>query len=164
MPFLVPFDVRRIHQDNGKAFRAHNWLELMSLFSVTVINTSAINPEARGFVERTVGLVKLMMKKYLATASSGTLYWDMITHAVNKVMNYTKDPNTGLTPTEMIFGSDNTGPGFLRVENLAPPHYSVQNNKVKLENLNKELKEMVEYATDKWTQMKIATNERLNEN
>jgi hypothetical protein len=136
----------------------------MSLFSVTVINTSAINPEARGFVERTVGLVKLMMKKYLATASSGTLYWDMITYAVNKVMNYTKDPNTGLTPAEMIFGSDNTGPGFLKGENLAPPHYSVQNNKVKLENLNKELKEMVEYATDKWTQMKIATNERLNKN
>ena len=161
---LVPFDVRRIHQDNGKAFRAHDWLELMSLFSVTVINTSAINPEARGFVERTVGLVKLMMKKYLATASSGTLYWDMITYAVNKVMNYTKDPNTGLTPAEMIFGSDNTGPGFLKGENLAPPHYSVQNNKVKLENLNKELKEMVEYATDKWTQMKIATNERLNKN
>jgi NAD(P)-dependent dehydrogenase (short-subunit alcohol dehydrogenase family) len=49
----------------------------------------AIGAEARGFVERTVGLVKLMMKKYLATASSGTLYWDMITYAVNKVMNYT---------------------------------------------------------------------------
>ncbi len=57
-----------------------------------------------------------MIKKYLATASSGTLYWDMITYAVNKVMNYSKDPNTGLTPAEMIFGSENTGPSFLRGE------------------------------------------------
>ena len=47
---------------------------------------------------------------------------------------------------------------------MAPPHYSVQNNKLKLEKLNEELKEMVEYATEKWTQMKIATNERLNKN
>jgi hypothetical protein len=161
---LIPFNVQRVHQDNAKAFRAHDWMELMSLFGVTIINTSAINPEARGFVERTVGLVKLMIKKYLATASSGTLYWDMITYAVNKVMNYSKDPNTGLTPAEMIFGSENTGPSFLRGEEMAPPHYSVKNNKVRLEQLNKELKDMVEYATEKWTQMKIATNERLNKN
>ncbi len=94
---LIPFNIQRVHQDNAKAFRAHDWMELMSLFGVTIINTSAINPEARGFVERTVGLVKLMIKKYLATASSGTLYWDMITYAVNKVMNYSKDPNCSTT-------------------------------------------------------------------
>jgi hypothetical protein len=161
---LVPFDIKRVHQDNGRCFRAHDWLELMALFDVKIINTSAINPEARGFVERTVGLVKLMMKKYLATASSGTLYWDMITYAVNKVMNYTIDPTHGLKPAEMVFGSSSDGPGFLRGESMAPPHYSVQNNKIKLEKLNEELKEMVEYATEKWTQMKIATNERLNKN
>jgi hypothetical protein len=50
----------------------------------------------------------------------------------------------------MIFGSDNTGPSFLRGEDMAPPHYSVKNNKVRLEQLNKELKDMVEYATEKW--------------
>ncbi len=136
----------------------------MSLFDVKIINTSAINPEARGFVERTVGLVKLMMKKYLATASSGTLYWDMITYAVNKVMNYTTDPVSGLKPAEMVFGSESTGPGFLRSEAMAPPHYSVQNNKVKMEKLNSELKDMVEFATEKWTQLKMETNERLNKN
>jgi hypothetical protein len=47
---------------------------------------------------------------------------------------------------------------------MAPPHYSVQNNKVKLEKINAELKEMVDYATEKWTQLKIPTSERLNKN
>ena len=161
---LLPFDVKRLHTDNGRAFRAQDWLELMSLFDVKVINTSAINPEARGFVERTVGLVKLMMKKYLATASSGTLYWDLITYAVNKVINYTVDPSHGFRPAEMIFGTSSDGPGFLRGEAMAPPHFSVKNNQVRLEELNKELQGMIKYATEKWTQLKISTNERLNKN
>jgi hypothetical protein len=37
---LVPFDIKRVHQDNGRCFRAHDWLELMSLFDVKIINTS----------------------------------------------------------------------------------------------------------------------------
>jgi hypothetical protein len=64
----------------------------------------------------------------------------------------------------MVFGSESNGPGFLRSENMAPPHYSVQNNKIKMEKLNAELKDMVEFATEKWTQLKIETNERLNKN
>ena len=161
---LIPFDVKKVHQDNGKAFRAHDWLELMSLFDVTIINTSAINPEARGFVERTVGLVKLMMKKYLATASSGTLYWDMINYAVNKVMNYSIDPSLKLIPAQMVFGTDTNGPAFLRNEPMAQPHYSVKNNKVRLEQMSKEINEMVQYANEQWTLMKTETNERLNKN
>ena len=161
---LIPFDVRKVHQDNGRSFRAHDWLELMSLFDVTVINTSAINPEARGFVERTVGLVKLMIKKFLATASSGTLYWDMINYAVNKVMNYSIDPSHGFMPAQMVFGKDSVGPAFLRGEPMAPPHYSVKNNKIKLDELNKELEEMVKFATEKWVELKTVTNERLNKN
>jgi hypothetical protein len=47
---------------------------------------------------------------------------------------------------------------------MAPPHYSVQNNKLKLEKLNAELTDMVSFATEKWTQLKITTNERLNKN
>ena len=75
----------------------------MALFDVKIVNTSAIIPKARGFVERTVGLVKLMIKKYLATASSGKLYWDIIAYAVNKVINYTVDPTHGLKPAEIGF-------------------------------------------------------------
>ena len=103
----------------------------MSLFDVTVINTSAINPEARSFVERTVVLVKLMIKKFLATANSGTLYWDMINYAVNKVMNYSIDPSHGFMPAQMVFGKDSVGPACLRGEPMAPPHYSVKNNRIK---------------------------------
>ena len=63
----------------------------------------------------------------------------------------------------MIFGSETNGPGFLRGEAMAPPHYSVQNNKLKLEKTKMlKLTEMVSFATEKWTQLKITTNERLN--
>ncbi len=27
---LEPFDIKRVHQDNGRCFRAHDWLELMA--------------------------------------------------------------------------------------------------------------------------------------
>jgi transposase InsO family protein len=67
------FNVKRVHSDNGPAFRNKEWLKLMAALNVKVINSSANNPQARGKAERAVQLVKTTMKKILATASSGSL-------------------------------------------------------------------------------------------
>ena len=82
---LQQFNIRRIHQDNALCFRSHQWLETMSALGITVINTSAIHPAGRGQVERQVGTVKLMLKKMLATSSSGTFNWELLPFLISKI-------------------------------------------------------------------------------
>ena len=71
---LQYFNVQRIHSDNGPGFRNKEWLTLLAAFKIKMIDSSAQNPQARGKAERAVGLVKTLLKKFLAT--SETLNWE----------------------------------------------------------------------------------------
>jgi hypothetical protein len=47
---------------------------------------------------------------------------------------------------------------------MAPPHYSIESDKLTIEKITKEIKEMTEYAKDKITQARIVAHERVNKN
>jgi hypothetical protein len=141
-----------------------DWLKLLSAWGVTVINTSSINPSARGMAECEVNLVKLMMKKYLSTATHETYNWDMLTYICTKVINYSINPISGIMPAQMIYGKDDNGPSFLQTDEMAPPHYSIKSDKLTIEKITQEIKEMTEYARDKITQARIVAHERVNKN
>jgi transposase InsO family protein len=51
---LQPFKIDKVHTDNGSAFRALGFLEVMSALGITVINSSALSPRGRGSVEKRV--------------------------------------------------------------------------------------------------------------
>ncbi len=80
-----------------------------------------------------VNLVKLMMKKYLSTASHETYNWDMLTYICTKVINYSINPISGIMPAQMIYGKDDNGPSFLQSNEMAPPHYSIKSDKLTIE-------------------------------
>jgi len=111
-----------------------------------------------------VNLVKLMMKKYLSTASHETYNWDMLTYICTKVINYSINPISGIMPAQMIYGKDDNGPSFLQTDEMAPPHYSIKSDKLTIEKITQEIKEMTEYARDKITQARIIAHERVNKN
>jgi hypothetical protein len=161
---LLQYSVQRVHSDTSRCFRALGWLKLLSAWGVTVINTSSINPSARGMAECEVNLVKLMMKKYLSTASHETYNWDMLTYICTKVINYSINPISGIMPAQMIYGKDDNGPSFLQSNEMAPPHYSIKSDKLTIEKITQEIKEMTEYARDKITQARIIAHERVNKN
>jgi hypothetical protein len=161
---LLQYSVQRVHSDNARCFRSMDWLKLLSAWGVTVINTSSINPSARGMAECEVNLVKLMMKKYLSTASHETYNWDMLTYICTKVINYSINPISGIMPAQMIYGKDDNGPSFLQTDEMAPPHYSIKSDKLTIEKITQEIKEMTEYARDKITQARIVAHERVNKN
>ena len=58
---LQLFNVRKIHSDNGPAFRERSFLTLMASMNVKVIASAALHPAGRGMIERRVGIVKMML-------------------------------------------------------------------------------------------------------
>jgi len=67
-------------------------------------------------------------------------------------------------PAQMIYGKDDNGPSFLQSNEMAPPHYSIKSDKLTIEKITQEIKEMTEYARDKITQARIIAHERVNKN
>ena len=161
---LQQFNVQKIHQDNAMCFRSQNWLAAMSALGITVINTSAIHPQGRGQIEREVGLVKLMMKKMLATSSSESFNWEFLPYLVAKILNNTISTKTNCKPAEMVFGKTNPGSTFWDNETLAQPHHLVKTNTQHIEILSKEIAKMVKEAIERLTQVRMITNEKLNKN
>jgi hypothetical protein len=161
---LQSFNVLRIHQDNGPCFRHAQWLKLMAILNIQIVNSSAQNPSSRGKAERAVGQVKLLMKKFLSSASSESLNWDLLPFLVSKLMNHTVSVQTGFKPAEMIFGRDNMSQAFFDREKLLPVHHSVSQNKHAIEKLSLELRNMAKSAQENLIQLRHESNEKTNKN
>jgi len=158
---LQNFNVKKIHSDNGPGFRSQTWLETMAALNITVINTSSLHPAGRGKIERLVGIVKLMMKRILATKP--TLNWEYVPFIVSKILNNTISPRTGFKPYSMVFGTDSSS-FDLDLEQTSPPHYLVKNHKTHIEQISKQIKEMTNAARERLTQLRLITNEKTNKN
>ena len=97
---LMPFNVRRIHSDNGPCFRSTHWLEIMASLNIQIIASAALHPQGRGSIERQIGLIKQMLKKMLATRP--TLNWEYLPFLIAKIMNNSVSTKTGFKPQEFV--------------------------------------------------------------
>jgi hypothetical protein len=160
---LQLFNVKKLHSDNGPAFRERSFLTLMASMNVKVIASAALHPAGRGMIERRVGLVKMMLKKILAT--SPTFNWEMIPFLLAKIHNATKDLTTNSSPSDMVFGSYRGDAPFMNaLAEQAPPHYLVKNNKTRIEQLTQEIRKLTEEAQQQIFAQKQKRNESLNKN
>jgi hypothetical protein len=57
------FNVKRVHNNNGPAFKNKGWLNLMAALNAKIVNSSANDPQAGGKAERTIQLDKTTMEK-----------------------------------------------------------------------------------------------------
>jgi len=159
---LQPFNVQRIHSDNGPCFRSRNWLELMAALNITVIASAALHPQGRGSIERQIGIVKQTLKKLLATHK--TLDWEYLPLIVAKIINNNVSPRTGFKPQEMVFGSVENQSSFLNLQHIAHPHYLVRSNTQRIADITAEVQEMAAIATDKYVESKKLILEYQNKN
>lgn len=157
---IQPFCVEKLHSDNGPGFRSENFLKLLSALGIQVIGSAALHPAGRGKIERSVGCVKIMLKKLLATQP--TLNWDVYPLLIAKILNSQPSPKTGFRPIDMVFGPENARDGFFELEKISPPHYSVKSHLTHIETLQKDLKTISETAKEKLTQLRMISNEKLN--
>jgi hypothetical protein len=93
---LQGYPIKRIHSDNAKAFRNLTYLKRMSVRGITVINSSAQNPQAKRFLESTVKIVKLLLKRMLATLPNYD--WEGLVTHVAFVLNTSVSPRTNHRP------------------------------------------------------------------
>jgi hypothetical protein len=161
---MQPFNLSRIHSDNGPCFKNIMWLKLMASLNIQIVNASALNPSSRGKAERAVQQVKLLFKKFLSTASSDTLNWDLLPFLVSKVMNHTVTPRTGFKPAVMVFGQDNMSQSFLDRDRLLPVHHSVRANSEQIATLSEQLKNMSLKAKEELIELRQITHEKVNKN
>ena len=159
---LMQYNVCKIRSDNGPGFRGTAWLEIMAAMGVEIINSSALNPSANGGVERAIQTVKLLYKKILATKPSYN--WDYLNFLVAKIHNTTISPRNGCKPAELVYGIGPQSESFLSLDKIVPPHHSVANNKVEIEKLTKEIKELSNKTRERLTKIRQLTAEKLNKN
>jgi hypothetical protein len=107
------FNVEKLHSDNGPGFRHLPMLATMSALGVKIIASLSLHPAGRGKVERLVGIIKLLLKKFLATRQN--LNWEYLPYLISKILhvNNTISPKTGYKPAVMLYGS--TGAGDLHM-------------------------------------------------
>jgi hypothetical protein len=157
------FNVKKILTDNGPVFRQADFLATCSALGCKVLATAALHPEGRGQVERTVGLIKQLMKKLIAVNEKEDLNWELLPLIVSKVFNNTVSPKTGFKPYSLIFGDMEQGEGFQDLERYASPHYLIKHQKEYLQNLNTKIKTMTDITKARITELRVNTNEKLNE-
>jgi hypothetical protein len=157
---LQQFNVQKLHSDNGPCFRNLNWLQTMASLNVHVIGSSALHPAGRGMIESSVNVVKLLLRKLLATRKD--LNWEFLPFLISKIMNNSVNPNTGFSPFTMVYGADHPIPSFLQTEPSALPHFSVRPDKQRIKALTKEIQDITTIAQDKLTQIRMKASERVN--
>jgi hypothetical protein len=157
---LQQFNVTRLHSDNGPCFRNLDWVRTMSALNVHVIGSSALHPAGRGMIESSVNVVKLLLRKMLATHKD--LNWEFLPFLVSKIMNNSVNPSTGFSPYTMVYGADHAVPTFLQVEPTAMPHFSVRPAKERIKALTKEISEITSTAQEKLTEIRMKAADRVN--
>ena len=156
------FNVRKIHSDNGPCFRSAAWLEAMAALNIQIIASAALHPSGRGQVERLVGTIKLMLKRMLAIKSD--LNWEFLPYLCAKILNSSVSPKTNFRPHEMVFGSQDAKSSVFDIEKINHPHHLVQNYQQHIDKLSADIQEMTKLATEKLTQIRLLTNEKVNKN
>jgi hypothetical protein len=135
----------------------------MASMQIKVIGSAALHPQGRGQIERSVGIVKLLLKKALATKS--TYNWEFLPYLIAKIYNTTKNLTTNSSPNDLVFGSmEGDSPFMSNVVDPPLPHYMVKNDQTRILSLNEELKSLTEKAQELIFAQKVKTNEYLNKN
>ena len=100
--FTAIYQQYQTKSDNGACFQHKLHLKQLALLGIHKVKSSSLNPKARGLVERKVGLVKNLMKKYLI--GEDEYDWRNLHLIIGKLMNSSLCSKTGMEPYSLIFG------------------------------------------------------------
>jgi hypothetical protein len=154
-------NVEKVLSDNGPGFRSLPFLSILSALHIKVIASASLSPQGRGKIESLVKIVKLMIKRKLATRPTYNWTWLPLICAI--AINSCVSPRTGFKPAAMVGGEDASGKSFLDLEGIASPHYIVGNDRVKLEEMHSQIKESTKIARDWLEEILNTSHKKINE-
>jgi hypothetical protein len=154
-------NVEKVLSDNGPGFRSMPFLSILSALHIRVVASASLSPQGRGKIESLVKIVKLMIKRILATRPTYNWSWLPLICAI--AINSTISPRTGFKPAAMVGGEDASGKSFLDLEGIAAPHYIVGNDRVKLEEMHAQIKKSTKIARERLEEILHTSHKKLNE-
>jgi hypothetical protein len=137
------------------------FLSILSALHIKVIASASLSPQGRGKIESLVKIVKLMLKRILATRPTYNWSWLPLICAI--AINSSTSPRTGFKPAAMVGGEDASGKSFLDLDGIAAPHYIVGNDRVKLEEMHAQIKNSTKVARDRLEEILSTSHKKLNE-
>ena len=132
------FHVRHILADNGPCFKHHLFATTLANLNIQRIRIPAYSPYKNGSCEKSVYLAKNKLQKFLMSEDNNN--WVARLPYLVKAYNSTKNPVTGYSPLESLYGetSANGVSTFINVNNLAASAPVVSNTELveDIKNIN----------------------------
>ena len=152
------FHVRHILADNGPAFRHKNFATTLANLNIQRIKIPRNSPYKNDSCERFVALAKQKLKKHLMSEKDNN--WVARLPYLVKAYNSTKNPITGYSPLESLYGatSANGISTFINVNNL-PASAPVGSNEELLQDI-KHITEQVYKLKKEFQQKQIVRKNR----
>ena len=116
--------------DNATFFSNKKVLTFLSLLNIFKIRGNANHSESRGLVEASIRILQTLIRKLVALSPSYN--FESILFLAPVLLNRCKNPITGFSPEETVYGQDLTNVGHLSAV-ANPPKYRLFNETVKAE-------------------------------
>ena len=135
--------IERLYTDNGKVFRKHETLQLLTALRIKVETTVALDSKSRGIIERSIRSVKTLIKKLLyADIRRDPNVIDILPFLATMCLNQSYNSRFGATPYNLIFGRNYSGDNlFTNLHKLPKLHPELQRSSGKVS----QLKEIIDY-------------------
>ena len=90
--------------DNGNAFRGKDLVSMLTAIRIKVLVSPALKPEARGLIERNVGVVKESLRRLVSIQNLKTIQMDVLCTLVMLYYNNTWNKRVNNYPSYLAFG------------------------------------------------------------
>ena len=131
----------RLYSDQDPAYEAKLFSELMNQLGVKKSKTTTYNPKANGLCEKSNGIVKSFLLKYVNFFGGE---WDKWLRELAYVFNSSVHTTTGFTPFELFFGRKVRIPTDI----LFDASYSNKENMFSITEFRKKLSDIYELANE----------------
>ena len=157
------FSVQYFISDNAPCFSEKHFLATLQILGIKKIQIASLSPTSNAIAERSVGIIKKLLKKTLTTFD--TYNWNTILPLVVKQFNSTVCIKTNYSPLTMLHGLNSVHNHSDLTKPLPSKLYPLlENHKSYVEQKFKEKEIILKFVRDSLYEYKIATQEKFDKN
>ena len=157
------FSVKYFVSDNAPCFSEKHFLTTLQILGIKKIQIASLSPTSNAIAERSVGIVKKLLRKTLSTFDDYN--WNTILPLVIKQFNSTICIKTNYSPLTMLHGINSVHNHSDFTKPLPSKLYPLlENHKSYVEQKFKEKEIILKFVKDSLYDHKIATQEKFDKN
>ena len=157
----ITYNIRFVVSDNGPIFNNKTFLSLLHTLNIKKIQIASRHPQSNGQAEGQVKLLKVALKKTLATFP--TFSWLDILPIIIKTYNTSPTANH-YTPLQLLHGDRAAASSQLQEAPLTKIYPMLQNQKTEIQTRTKSINDITTFIRNEIHLNKIETNLNANKN